>query len=256
MRIKFNKEIEFFFKKFFFSQSYLLKNRLKRSIKNNEEHELKLIKNFILPDTDSIDIGVYRGVYSFLMSKFSQTVHAFEPNPIIYKGLQKNLSKIIKNIKIYNYALSDKNENVELKVPIRNPNFNENNYEEYFKMGRATIHESNTIKNYKSYNIETKKLDDFKFSKKISFIKIDVEGHETEVIKGALNTIKMHKPILLVEIEEKHTKKNVKETLNFINSLGYESFYYNKNELVNTNSLTDLNKFNNYIFKPKIQLQK
>jgi len=256
MRIKFNKEIEFFFKKFFFSQSYLLKKRLKRSIKNNEEHELKLIKNFILPDTDSIDIGVYRGVYSFLMSKFSQTVHAFEPNPIIYKGLQKNLSKIIKNIKIYNYALSDKNENVELKVPIRNPNFNENNYEEYFEMGRATIHELNTIKNYKSYNIETKKLDDFKFSKKISFIKIDVEGHETEVIKGALNTIKMHKPILLVEIEEKHTKKNVKETLSFINSLGYESFYYNKNELVNTNSLTDLNKFNNYIFKPKIQLQK
>ena len=256
MRIKFNKEIEFFFKKFFFSQSYLLKKRLKRSIKNNEEHELKLIKDFILPDTDSVDIGVYRGVYSFLMSKFSQTVHAFEPNPIICKDLQKNLSKIIKNIKIYNYALSDKNENVELKVPIRNSNFNENNYEEYFEMGKATIHESNTVKNYKSYNIEAKKLDDFKFSKKISFIKIDVEGHETEVIRGSLNTIKMHKPILLVEIEEKYTKKNVKETLNFINSLGYKSFYYNKNELVNTNSLTDLNKFNNYIFKPKIELQK
>ena len=72
MRIKFNKEIEFFFKKIFFSQSYLLKKRLKRSIKNNEENELKLIKNFIIPGTDSIDIGVYRGVYSFLMSKFSQ----------------------------------------------------------------------------------------------------------------------------------------------------------------------------------------
>ena len=252
MRIKFNKEIEFFFKKIFFSQSYLLKKRLERSIKNNEENELKLIKNFILPGTDSIDIGVYRGVYSFLMSKFSQTVHAFEPNPVIYKDLEKNLLKIIKNIKIYNYALSDKNENVELKVPIRNPNFNEKNYEEYFEMGKATIHESNTVKNYKSYNIETKKLDDFKFSKKISFIKIDVEGHETEVIKGSINTINIHKPTLLVEIEEKHTKKNVKETLNFINSLGYESFYYNKNELVNTNSLTDLNKFNNYIFKPKL----
>ena len=151
MRIKFNKEIEFFFKKIFFSQSYLLKKRLERSIKNNEENELKLIKNFIPPGTDSIDIGVYRGVYSFLMSKFSQTVHAFEPNPVIYKDLEKNLLKIIKNIKIYNYALSDKNENVELKVPIRNPNFNENNYEEYFEMGKATIHESNTVKNFKSY---------------------------------------------------------------------------------------------------------
>ena len=119
-------------------------------------------------------------------------------------------------------------------------------------MGKATIHESNAVENFKSYNIEAKKLDDFKFLKKISFIKIDVEGHETEVIKGSLETINIHKPILLVEIEEKHNKKNVKETLNFINSLGYESFYYNKNELVNTNNLTDLNKFNNYIFKPKI----
>ena len=79
-----------------------------------------------------------------------------------------------------------------------------------------------------------------------------MEGHESEVIKGSLNLINIHKPILLVEIEEKHTKKNVKETLNYINSLGYESFFYNKNELLSTSSLDDLNKFNNYIFKPKI----
>ena len=252
MRIKFNKEIEFFFKKIFFSQPYLLKKRLERSIKNNDENELRLVKNLITPGTDSIDIGVYRGVYSFQMSKFSKTVHAFEPNPIIYKDLQKNLLKIIKNIEIYNFALSSNNKNVILKVPIRNPNFSEKNYEEYFEMGRATIHTLNEVKNFKSFNVETKKLDDFKFLNKISFIKIDVEGHESEVIKGSLNLINIHKPILLVEIEEKHTKKNVKETLNYINSLGYESFFYNKNELLSTNSLDNLNKFNNYIFKPKI----
>ena len=54
------------------------------------------------------------------MSKFSKTVHAFEPNPIIYEDLQKNLLKITKNIKIYNSALSNNNKNVKLKVPIRN----------------------------------------------------------------------------------------------------------------------------------------
>ena len=132
MRIKFNKEIEFYLKKIFFSQKYLLKRRLERSIKNNEENELKLVKDFILPGTDSIDIGVYRGVYSFQMSKFSKTVHAFKPNPIIYEDLQKNLLKITKNIEIYNSALSNNNKIVTLKVPIRNPNFSEKNYEEYF----------------------------------------------------------------------------------------------------------------------------
>ena len=78
-------------------------------------------------------------------------------------------------------------------------------------MGRATIHTLNEVKNFKSFNVETKKLDDFNFLNKISFIKIDVEGHETEVIKGSLNIINKHKPILLVEIEEKHTKKMLKK---------------------------------------------
>ena len=67
MRIKFNKEIEFFLKKNFLPQSYLLRKRLERSIKSNDEKELKLVKNFIKPGTDTIDVGVYRGVYSFEM---------------------------------------------------------------------------------------------------------------------------------------------------------------------------------------------
>jgi len=113
MRIKFNKEIEFYLKKIFFSQKYLLKKRLERSIKNNDENELKLVKNFITPGTDSIDIGVYRGVYSFQMSKFSKTVHAFEPNPIIYEDLQKNLLKITKNIE---KILIDNTESKALKI--------------------------------------------------------------------------------------------------------------------------------------------
>ena len=36
-------------------------------------------------------------------------VHAFEPNPLLYPYLEKNLTKIIKNIKLYNMALSDEN---------------------------------------------------------------------------------------------------------------------------------------------------
>ena len=39
--------------------------------------------------------------------------------------MEKNLPKIIKNIKLYNLALSDKNDQVDLKIPIRNPKFNE-----------------------------------------------------------------------------------------------------------------------------------
>ena len=249
MRFKFNKKIEFFLKKNFLPQSYLFEKRIKRSIKNSDEKELQLLKNIIIPETDTIDIGVYRGVYSYEMAKYSKMVHAFEPNPIIFKDIELNLGKIIKNINLYNFALSDKENKVLLKVPIRNKNYDKSNYEEYFQMGRATIHEQNVMGDTETFEIKSKKLDNFTFSNRISFIKIDVEGHEMSVIKGAENTIKQYKPTLLVEIEEKHSKQKVLDSINYINSLGYESFYYD-NELKSTNNLNNLNMYNNFIFKP------
>ena len=249
MRFKFNKKIEFFLKKNFLPQSYLFEKRIKRSIKNSDEKELQLLKKIIIPETDTIDIGVYRGVYSYEMAKYSKMVHAFEPNPIIFKDIELNLGKIIKNINLYNFALSDKENKVLLKVPIRNKNYDKSNYEEYFQMGRATIHEQNVMGDIETFEIKSKKLDNFTFSNRISFIKIDVEGHEMSVIKGAENTIKQYKPTLLVEIEEKHSKQKVLESINYINSLGYESFFYD-NELKNTNNLNNLNMYNNFIFKP------
>ena len=250
MRFKFNKKIEFFLKKNFLPQSYLFKKRIKRSIKNNDEKELQLLKEIIIPGTDTIDVGVYRGVYSYEMAKYSKIVHAFEPNPIIFKDIKLNLSKIIKNISFYGYALSDHENTSILKVPIRNKNFDRDNYEEYFQMGKATIHKENKMKDIETFEVKSKKLDSFSFSNKISFIKVDVEGHELAVIRGAENTIKKNKPILLVEIEERHSQKKVSETLDYINSLGYISYFY-ENELLKTSSLDNLNLYNNFIFKPK-----
>ena len=251
MRLKFNKEIEFFFKKFFFPEGFLLKRRLQRSIKRSDEQEINLVKKFIKSGTDSIDVGVYRGVYSYEMSKYSEKVHSFEPNPIIFKYINKNLKKFIKNIHLYNFALSNQNKTMNLKIPIRNSNSNKEIFEEYYEMGKATIHNENNFENYENFEIQTKKIDELSFDNKISFIKIDVEGHELEVIEGAINTIKRDKPVLLVEIEKQYTKKEVAESINFINSLGYKSYFFNKKDLKSTTELNNLDLFNNFIFFPK-----
>lgn len=251
MRLKFNKEIEFFFKKFFFPEGFLLKRRLQRSIKRKDEQEINLVKKFIKSGTDSIDVGVYRGVYSYEMSKYSEKVHSFEPNPIIFKYINKNLKKFIKNIHLYNFALSNQNKTINLKIPIRNSNSNKEIFEEYYEMGKATIHNENNFENYENFEIQTKKIDELSFDNKISFIKIDVEGHELEVIEGAKNTIKRDKPVLLVEIEKQYTKKEVAESINFINSLGYKSYFFNKKDLKSTTELNNLDLFNNFIFFPK-----
>ena len=185
------------------------------------------------------------------MSKYSEKVHSFEPNPIIFKYINKNLKKFIKNIHLYNFALRNQNKTMNLKIPIRNSNSNKEIFEEYYEMGKATIHNENNFENYENFEIQTKTIDELSFDNKISFIKIDVEGHELEVIEGAKNTIKRDKPVLLVEIEKQYTKKEVAESINFINSLGYKSYFFNKKDLKSTTELNNLDLFNNFIFFPK-----
>ena len=246
------KDIEFFFKKIFFFESFLLKKRIKRAIKKNYEKELGIIEKFADKSKDALDIGVYRGVYSYKLSQNFKTVHSFEPNPLLYPYLEKNLKKIIKNIKLYNFALSNNSGETNLKLPIRSTSLFKDNIEELFQLGAATIHQNNQIKNFKNIPCKMKKLDEIKIENRIGFIKIDVEGHEKDVILGGTETIKKNKPVLLVEIEERHTKKPVIETINFINSFGYKAFILNaNNELKSISNINDFKNEINFIFLDK-----
>ena len=225
------KDLEYLVKKIFINEKYLLKKRLKRAISKKYEKELALVDLFRDKTKEAIDVGVYRGVYSFKMAENFKHVHSFEPNPLLFSYLNKNLSEIIANISLYNYALSNKNEFAKLKIPYRGKSFFKNNIEEIYQLGRGTIHKNNNFQNFNSYEVECKKLDDIIKDKEISFIKIDVEGHELNVIEGALNIIKKCKPSLLIEIEEKHTKKPVIETVKYITNLGYTANYINNNKV-------------------------
>jgi FkbM family methyltransferase len=252
MRIKFNKELEFIIKRLFFTEKYLLKKRLKRAIKNNYESELILLDKIINKNLDSVDVGVYRGVYSYKLSQISKHVHAFEPNPLIYPYLKKNLKKVIKNISLYNIAASDCKGVATLKIPNRFNTLNKNNYEEMYKLGASTIHKKNELNNntYISKEVQKNKLDNLLENKKIGFIKIDVEGHEKNVIIGASKIIKKNKPVLLVEIEEKHTQDKVLNIINFVNTFGYKSYFFYKKELIEINKNTNFGLKNNFIFLP------
>ena len=73
----------------------LLKKRLLRAIKNNYEDEISLLHKLVNNETESIDIGVYRGVYTYKLSELSKHVHSFEPNPLIFSYLNKNLTSYL-----------------------------------------------------------------------------------------------------------------------------------------------------------------
>ena len=177
------KDIEYFIKKTFFSKNFLLKRRLEREINKNYEKELSIIHNYEDKNKAAIDVGVYRGVYSYKLSKHFKKVFSFEPNPLIYENLNSTLTKITDNIEIFNYALSNTEGITKLKIPNRGNSLFDKNYEELFKLGAATIHEENDIIDYESFDVKKTLLDKIiPSSEKIGFIKIDVEGHEEIVI--------------------------------------------------------------------------
>ena len=243
------KDIEYIIKKIFISDSFLLKKRLKRAIKKSYEKELSITGMFADQNKDAVDVGVYRGVYSYKLSKEFKNIYSFEPNPLIFPFLKKNLPKIINNIKLYNCALSDKEGFAELKIPLRSKSFFKQNYENLYQLGAASIHKEKSFEKFHTVKVQKHKLDDLLLNKNIGFIKIDVEGHEKEVIDGSRNIITKNRPTLLVEIEERHSKKRVVDTINYINKLGYKSYFLLGNELIETQKLTTFKSVNNFIFK-------
>ncbi len=64
-------------------------------------------------------------------------------------------------------------------------------------------------------------------------MKIDVEGHENKVIEGGINTIKKFMPLILIEIEERHTGVEASKTINKLISLGYDCIFLKNGILEN-----------------------
>ncbi len=189
------------------------------------EPELKLIK--ILSDRNkiSIDIGASEGLYTSHLYFYSKKCVAFEPRPQASFELGKLFSGLIPPIQIETVALSDFEGSSKLKIFEKDK-------------GRSTIEKTNLIEEGGEIDIistPVKKLDNYIFNDSIGFIKIDVEGHEEEVLKGAEQILIKDRPNILVEVEERHKKKSIENVFKYLQELGYKGFYFKDGHLMNIN---------------------
>ena len=99
------------------------------------------------------------------------------------------------------------------------------------------------IKN-RRLKVKIKKLDNFKI--KADVIKLDVEGHEDQVINGARKTIRTHKPILYIERPSKNIIKILKK-------MEYEIYVFNdsKNSFIRVHKMLETHR--NYYFFNKTE---
>lgn len=163
-----------------------------------------------------IDIGGNNGNFTVDFAHLvgdNGVVHSFEPQRIIYYQLCGNVfMNGLDNVYCHNVALGHE----EGVVKIDRPNYFS---KESVNFGAAAI----TKSEQNSDTVVMKRLDDYQFND-VVFIKIDVQGFESYVIDGSINTINKHRPYLFVEFEEHLLKQynSSEEALKSkIEALGY-----------------------------------
>jgi FkbM family methyltransferase len=191
----------------------------------NDPGEIAYLFSKIKKDDKVFDIGAHKGAYLFYMSKLvgkSGKVYVFEPQSILYKYLLTIKGLFSSEIIIENLALSDSSKEQVLNIPSHK---NENKSSPGASLSNNFVGQ----KIIKTEKIQSISLDEYCKHSNIrpDFLKIDVEGHELEVLKGAEEILKSYKPGLLVEIEERHIGlEKLNETINFLLSLGYNGYFF------------------------------
>jgi len=195
-----------------------------------------------------LDIGANLGAYSIPLAKEIQdvggAVMAFEPQRVIYYQLCGNIVlNRLDNFIAFNKAVGDFDGNIEMP---------EINYENNVNIGafsldkayREHLNMEQFMKN-ETTSVPIIKLDSLNVPTAPSLIKIDVEGFELNVLKGAENFLEEYRypPVIFEAWNLDWFMDNKVKLLNFVNYLGYEISMNIKSEIIaqHPESLTKVN---------------
>lgn len=148
-----------------------------------------------------LDIGANIGVISQALERVGFMVEAFEPQPEVAKVLQMNFKG-----KVHNVALGETSGATVM------PNLD---YAQPMNFGGVAC--GTVSKSRGGIEIPVRRLDDYKFEN-VGLIKIDVEGYEERVLRGAVETIKRCKPVLYLEDDRKDNSESLHK---FLSGIGY-----------------------------------
>ena len=157
-----------------------------------------------------LDVGANVGNHSIVFSRLFRTVIAFEPNPTNFTLLSLNSAG--RNIECFQYAVSDSAGSISLHTT---DDFN------------SGAHSSQSGKNTSFYTVKAVTLDEFlSLGEKVDFIKIDTEGHEYSVLKGAEMTLRRDHPVIAFEQSVSEWQDGSTKSIELLKSFGYQHFLY------------------------------
>ncbi|MEY4927606.1 MAG: hypothetical protein RI894_2042 [Bacteroidota bacterium] len=190
--------------------------------------EIAFVRQFLQKGMTAIDIGAHKGGYLYWLRKeVGETgrVVGFEPQPLLYDYLKSAVEKAdYKNVTIENLAISTETGNLTLFVPQHGSKTSPGATLNAAKPNEVACAE---------ITVQVVRLDDYCASQNLKpdLLKIDVEGFELDVFKGAATILKTCKPTLIFECEARHLHQTtMEEVFDYLASFGYKgAFFENKN---------------------------
>ena len=222
------------------------------------EQELFYLDRIVPEGAVTVDVGANCGLYTRRLARLSRRVYAFEPSHKMADLLRRTSAS---NVCVHEIALSDQSGNAELFIPQ-----DENELVYALASLEPAVGVSN--KTVVSVNVPTARLDAI-VHQDVAFVKIDVEGHELNVLNGAVELLEHSQPVFLVEAEDRHRVKATRSIFEFFANRSYRGFFlkegnavpvsqFRPDELQNTSALlpdggrkSGQSYVNNFFFFPQ-----
>jgi FkbM family methyltransferase len=182
----------------------------------HEPRVARLITREVRPGSVAIDVGHMIGYFSLLMAKCTGpggAVHAFDPDPRAYERLVENVARNSMHwITTNPLALGDRAGTARFGI--------------HERIGWSSTKEVKEFSEWTTVPIQT--LDDYVAEHdldpaRISVVKVDAEGGELQVLKGARNTLSAGAPVVVVEVIPRRPGEPARELVEYMRGLGYEA---------------------------------
>lgn len=151
----------------------------------------------------ALDVGTWYGPWTYWLSRRAAHVHSFEPNPDVAKVLEHAAAA---NVTVRRVAVSDHAGTATLALPVGGKGTE----------GRASL--EGLPESTRTVEVQTIRIDDLGIQG-VTFMKVDVEGHERAALAGAEETVAASHPLLVVELEDRHG--GIAPSVDLLASWGY-----------------------------------
>lgn len=194
------------------SRHFLIRGLKARLV--DQKAELRLIRRHVRSGDIVCDIGANKGSFVFWLSRWCRNglVVAFEPQPSFAGSLADLCRRLgLDNVRVEPKAVFSRSGQCDLFVP-------KNHLPGASLLGKAA-----TASAFETISVPTVRLDEyFNRDERVSLLKIDVEGAELAVLRGAERILREQSPLLVFECENRHLEgATIEDVFAYLESLGY-----------------------------------